>query len=184
MEGINLLPTKSKVEFEKLKKAKVVKAVAFWVVLSLVVVSSGVLGARIIILRQIKKEKERIQILNSQFLNLSPKVAEQQWIRFKVKTAAEILESRRSYSEMLQNVLVLLDNNFEAIRKISVGGDSLKLDGSLPDSAALEKLEKKVEDKDFIRASGFESIILERLGRGSQGEWGFSLKIKFVEEKG
>jgi Tfp pilus assembly protein PilN len=179
MEGINLLPNKSKIEFIRIQRAKVVRVIAFWTALVFVVVSGVVLTLNFFLSHQIKKHQKRIGALKVQLSDLSPQIANQQWIRVKVKAVADILQSRRSFSSDVEKTLSIFADDPVTIERIAVGGDSVELRGFLLTSTALKNLEDRLEDEDFLSTLGFESVLLNQAGRRGDGKWSFSIKVNF-----
>jgi Tfp pilus assembly protein PilN len=114
-----------------------------------------------------------------QFSDLSPQVANQQWIRVKVKAVADILQSRRSFSSDVEKTLSIFADDPVTIERIAVGGDSVELRGFLLTSTALKNLEDRLEDEDFLSTLGFESVLLNQAGRRGDGKWSFSIKVNF-----
>jgi Tfp pilus assembly protein PilN len=181
MEGINLLPNKSKIEFVRIQRAKVIRVIAFWTALAFVVVSGIVLALSFLLSYQIKQRKKRIEALKMQFSDLSPQVANQQWIRVKVKAVADILQSRHSFSDGIEKALSIFGDDPVVIKRMATDGSSVDLRGFLLTSVALRNLEDRLKNKDFLDTAGFESVLLDQAGRGKEGKWSFSIKIKFKE---
>jgi Tfp pilus assembly protein PilN len=116
-----------------------------------------------------------------QFSDLSPQVANQQWIRVKVKAVADILQSRHSFSDGIEKALSIFGDDPVVIKRMATDGSSVDLRGFLLTSVALRNLEDRLKNKDFLDTAGFESVLLDQAGRGKEGKWSFSIKIKFKE---
>ncbi|MFO7901401.1 MAG: hypothetical protein R6U98_01975 [Pirellulaceae bacterium] len=110
---INLLPTSTRFELQriklekKLKKAAVVVVIIWLVVLGLVVAGRLFFGFR---LSQLNKKKQNISNAMQEF---SPQLDLQQSLRLRVKLAADVLAKRSLFYERLSRLMSYLPDDYQ-----------------------------------------------------------------------
>lgn len=172
---INLLPTATRFELQKIKLEKQLKKIAVIVVVVWLVVLGLVVAGRMffrIRLSQLNKKEKNISQAMQQF---SPQVNLQQSLRLRVKLAADVLAKRPLFYDRLDRLMSYLPEE-RKLNRLEIKRNEIKLSGSLPTLASLNNLEEQL--KDLNRKEKYGKIDLTGVGQNPDGRWDFSLEVK------
>lgn len=172
---VNLLPTATRFELQRIKLEKNLKKIAFAVIGVWLVILGSVVGGRLFFrwrLSQLNKKETNINVAMKEF---SPHVDLQQALRLRVKLAADILDKRYLFYDRLDKLMSYLPEELK-IDRLDIGRNSIKLSASLPSLISLNQLEEELIQ--LNRKEEYRNIDLTGLGQDETGRWNFILEVK------
>ena len=171
--NVNLVPSASRFQLQKLRLTKTLRKAAFWAV-----IVWALIAFLLIITRLVLAQRKRAYLNDQKQATLSleefsSQVELQQALRLRLKIAAEVLNQRPLFTEKVERILDLLPED-SSIKTLKIKKGQLNVGGSIDSLEGVQffegKLAKARKDEDY------RIIYLKSLTQGDQG-WDFSLEI-------
>jgi hypothetical protein len=172
MTEINLLPDKSRLDFQKFKLASRAREIAFAFLGVFLVLTAIVFIAKFFVNFRLNQANKHLLEAKQEFSNYLPVVDEQQKLRLKVKTVASILEKRAMPGKKLSHTSELIGDDisiFKAVIDTKTARYELKT-GSLQ---AVKTLEGKLEEEKLNNE--YDEFYVSNLVKGQDNAWTFNL---------
>lgn len=177
MRGINLLPDKSRIGFQRAKIAKRARQIAFSFLGLFLLIVLLVTLSRFYFSRQVKKNSLSLVAAQREFAQFLPTIDEQQNLRLRIKLAAQILEKRFLVSEQLDQVNQLLgEEGF--LSRLTIKNKEIQASGVINDYVSLKEIEERIEEEKREKSMGYDEIEFDHLRQDKDGHWKFSLGLK------
>lgn len=172
---INLLPTATRFELQRVELEKKLKKIAAIGVLIWLVILGLVVAGRLFFRFRLGQLGEKEANIDNAMKEFSPQVDLQQSLRLRVKLAANVLDKRSLFYDRLSKLMSYLPEELK-INRLELGRGTIKLSASLPSLTSLNQLEEQL--KELNRKEEYKKIDLTRLGQDEQGRWNFVLEVK------
>ncbi len=172
--SVNLLPTATKFQLSQIRLAKKLKKIAFVLVIVWLTVGAVIFSIKLFLSYRkntLSKQKKELDFALEGF---SPKMELQQALRFRLKLVAEVLKTRPSLKEKLDEALALFPENTE-IDTLKIKGGKIDVTGSIGSLSGWADFEERIITAG--REEVYKSAELKSLSQG-EGWWNFLLELQ------